>query len=397
MKFDLRLSVQVAKIKGIPIRLHFTLVIAIALISFTLASSFMPFYFPDRSPTEYWIIGIAGSVIMFISVFIHEVAHSVLAERYGVKVREIILFVFGGVSDITDELKDYRKELKMAAAGPITSFLLAGIFGLAWWLTLTTHPIDISTRIIVPILYYSALLNAILGAFNLIPAFPSDGGRILRSILVSRKKDYNESTRTAANVGIAISYAIIGIGFIILFSGDLFGGIWIMLLGWFLKGGADSYLAQIQLTSILSKIYLRDILNTNIISVQPHITGEELLRDYFKKYMKSAFPVVDERNKLQGLVTLARLLSVPEKNLSKIKAQEVMIKLEELIIIVDPNTTAENALMQMTQKRLGKVFICKESGELVGMVSKTDILNLEMERQEIAQTIKRASEVRIEG
>ncbi len=384
------MSIQITKVKGIPIRLHFTLVIAIALISFTLASGFLPFYFPGRSIAEYWIIGIVGAVIMFISVFIHEVAHSILAERYGVKVREIILFVFGGVSDITEEIKDYRKDLKMAAAGPITSFVLAGIFGSAWWLISTIYPVGIATRVIVPILYYSTLLNVILGTFNLIPAFPSDGGRILRSILMSKKKDYNEATKTAANVGIAISYAFMAIGFIILFSGDLLGGIWIMLIGWFLKSGADSYLSQIQLASILSRVHLHDIMNANIISVPPYLTGEELLRDYFNKYMKSAFPVVDGRNRLLGLVTLARLLSVDEKYLIRTKAVDIMIPLDELII-ADANTTAENALMQMTGKRLGKVFICSQNGELVGMVTKTDILNVEMERQEIAQMIKKSS------
>jgi Zn-dependent protease/predicted transcriptional regulator len=390
------LSVQITKVKGIPIRLHFTLVIAIALISFTLASGFLPFYFPGRSTAEYWAMGIVGVVIMFISVFIHEVAHSILAERYGVKVREIMLFVFGGVSDITEELKDYRKDFKMAAAGPITSFALAGLFGLAWWLISTISPVGIAARIIIPILYYSALLNMTLGAFNLIPAFPSDGGRILRSILMSRKKDYNEATKTAANIGIGISYVFMGIGFILMFSGDLFGGMWIMLIGWFLKSGADSYVAQTKLTSILSKVYMRDIMNSNIISVSPYLTGEELIRNYFNKYMKSAFPVVDERNRLLGLVTLARLLSVPEDNLIKIKAENIMMQPEELII-VGANTTAENALMRMTGKRLGKVFICDKSGELVGMVTKTDILNVEMERQEIARTITKSSSLRTVG
>ncbi len=328
---------------------------------------------------------------MFSSVLVHEIAHSILAQRYGVKVREIVLFVFGGVSDISEELKDYKKELKMAAAGPVTSFILGGIFGLAWWL-MSSIPIgEMSIRnFVIPILYYGAFLNMILGAFNLIPAFPSDGGRILRAILVRRKKDYNEATKSAANVGIAISYAFMAFGFITLLSGEIIGGIWVLLLGWFLRSGAESYLAQIRLTSILSRTYLRDIMNTNVISVKPDLAADELLRDYFNKYMKSAFPVVNERKKLLGLVTLARLLAVPEANLNRVKAEDVMIHRSDLIVM-NADMTAENALTQMTQKRMGKVFVCKEdTDELVGMVSKTDVLNVEMERQEVAQTIRKS-------
>jgi Zn-dependent protease len=390
------MSVQIAKIKGIPIRLHFTLVISIALISFTLASDFMPFYFPGLNTAEYWAIGIVGAIVMFSSVLVHEIAHSILAQRYGVKVREIVLFVFGGVSDISEELKDYRKELKMAAAGPATSFILAGIFGLARWLLsvlVTAVPSTASevTKLSIPILYYAALLNTILGAFNLIPAFPSDGGRILRSMLVRKKKDYNEATKSAANIGKGISYAFMAAGFVILFSGDLIGGIWIMLLGWILKSGAESYLAQIQLTSILSRIHLNDIMNPNVISVRPELNGEEMLREYFDKYMKSAFPVVDETNRLLGLVTLAGLLAVPKNNLGRVKAGEIMIDKDELIVM-GANMTAENALMQMISRRSGKVFICSElSGELLGMVSKTDILNVEAERHDIAQTMRKTA------
>lgn len=385
------MSLQIAKVKEIPIRLHFTLVIAIALISFTLAIDFMPFFFPGLNSTEYWTIGIIGAIILFSSVLTHEIAHSILAQRYRIKVREIVLFVFGGVSDISEEPKDYKKELKMAAAGPATSFILAGIFGLAWWLVSSIPFGEPSVKnFVIPILYYGAFLNTILGAFNLIPAFPSDGGRILRSALVRHKKDYNEATKLAANIGIAISYAFMAFGFITLLSGEIIGGIWILLLGWFLRSGAESYLAQIQLTSILSRTYLHDIMNTNIISVRPDLTADELLRDYFSKYMKSAFPVVDERSRLLGLVTLARLLAVPETNLSKVKAEEVMIHRSDLVVM-NAGMTAESALMQMTQKHLGKVFVCEEeTDELVGVVSKTDILNVEAERQEIAQTIRKS-------
>jgi Zn-dependent protease len=127
------LSFQIAKVKGIPVRLHFTLILVFLLITWTLASNFMPQYFPDLAPIQYWIMGIAGAIVLFVSVFLHELMHSVVALRYGMKVRQIILFIFGGVSDIQEETKDFRKEFRIAAAGPIASFAIAGIFAAIWW------------------------------------------------------------------------------------------------------------------------------------------------------------------------------------------------------------------------------------------------------------------------
>jgi Zn-dependent protease/CBS domain-containing protein len=385
------MSIQITKVKGIPIKLHFTLIIAVALITFTLATDFMPFFFAGLSSVEYWIIGIIGAIIMFSSVLIHEIAHSILAQRYGIKVREIVLFVFGGVSDISEELKDYRKEIKMAAAGPAASFILAGIFGLAWWIISSFYLGEPAIKnFIIPILYYGAFLNAVLGVFNLIPAFPSDGGRILRSVLVRRKKDYNEATKSAANIGIAISYVFMAYGFLSLFTGEVIGGIWVLLLGWFLRNGAESYIAQVRLASILSKVQLHNIMNTNIIVVSPDTTAKELLQDYFNKYMRSAFPVVDQENHLLGLVTLARIVAIPEANLANMTARDMMIPRSDLIVM-SSNRTAEEALIQMTKRHMGKALVCKErSEELIGMISKTDVLNVEMERQEIADIIKKS-------
>jgi CBS domain-containing protein len=225
-----------------------------------------------------------------------------------------------------------------------------------------------------------------LGAFNLIPAFPSDGGRILRAMLVRRKKDYNKATKTAANVGIAISYAFMGFGFFAMLAGSFVSGLWILLIGWFLRSGAQSYLSQIELSSVLSVLRFRDIMNTNVVSVKASFRADLLLEGYFRAYMKGAFPVVDDRNVLLGMVTLKKLLQTTENQRAKLTAAEVMIPKEDLSVM-SPDATADIALMQMTKTKIGKVFVCDE-GKLIGLVSKTDILNVEMERDEIAQTLK---------
>jgi Zn-dependent protease len=263
------MSLQITKIKGISIRLHFTLIIVFFLIAWTLSGSLMPQVHPGLTRTEYWIIGIFGASTSFISILIHELAHSIVALRYGLKVRQIILFIFGGVSDIEEgeSSKDFHKEFKIAVAGPITSFVIAAILGSAWWLLLlvvsqpggssTSTTINAIKIIAEAVLQYGAIINTVLGSFNLIPAFPLDGGRILRSALLRWKRDYDQSTKITVRIGIAISYVFMAIGFIIMLSGSFIGGMWLLLIGWFLNSGAQSYLEQHQLSAVLSGVYLR--------------------------------------------------------------------------------------------------------------------------------------------
>jgi len=207
------LSLEVAQIRGIPVRLHFTLLIVSFLIAWTLAGILMPELYPGLAISVYWIMGIIDAIVLFVSVLLHELAHSIVAQRYGL-VREIVLYIFGGVSviDDQDELasKDFRKEFKIAIAGPFTSFVIAVILATSFWLLLyiTVGPHNnadnVSAIIAVGVFQYGALVNLLLGGFNLIPAFPLDGGRILRSALLSSKNNYDKSTKITARIGMAI-------------------------------------------------------------------------------------------------------------------------------------------------------------------------------------------------
>ena len=373
------MSFQIAKVKGIPVRLHFTLILVFLLITWTLASNFMPQYFPDLAPVQYWIMGIAGAIVLFVSVFLHELMHSVVALRYGMKVRQIILFIFGGVSDIQEETKDFRKEFRIAAAGPVASFAIAGIFAAIWW------PISQSAAsfpVIEGVLLYGATVNVLLGAFNLIPAFPLDGGRILRAGLIRWKRSYNEATRIAAKVGIAISYGFMGLGFFAMLFGSFISGIWILLIGWFLNSGAHSYLAQHELTSVLSTVKLQDIMNTRVIAVGKDTSIGELLARYFGRYMKSSFPVLDDSGRLLGMVTVQKALDVPEHSRESVRVAEIMIPASHLAIML-PETPADQGLTHMLQTGMGKIFVCNAQGIMLGLVSKTDIMDVAKERQEL--------------
>ncbi len=387
------MSLQVAKIKQIPIKLHFSLILVFFLIAWTLAYGFMPQYAPDLSQVQYWIMSIIGTVILFLSVLIHELSHSIVAKSYGIRVKQIMLFIFGGVSDIEEEPKEFKKEFKMAIAGPAISLALSAFFAIFWWITtvlITASFDDFSKTVLIMtngILFYTSILNLILGIFNLVPAFPMDGGRILRSLLFSRNKNYDKSTRIAVRIGVIISYVFFGLGILAILSGSFVSGIWIILIGWFLQNGAQSYLYQYDIMKILSKIRLEELMKTNIISVPEEITVNAILRNYFNIYMKSSFPVTKLNYEIVGIVTLKSCLNVPEPERDTILVKNIMTPKRE-IKLLNVNDTAEKALSIMIKENQDKVFVCNDSDIVEGVVSKTDIIEAMDERKSFLQQSK---------
>lgn len=175
-----------------------------------------------------------------------------------------------------------------------------------------------------------------------------------------------------------------GFGFLSILGGAFIGGIWLILIGWFLNSGAQSYLYQREITSVLSGVRLIDVMNTRVIAVREGTNVDELLRNYFNTYMKSAFPVLNTQGELLGMVTLKEVMDVPEDRRHKVKVEEIMMPRKHLIILT-PDRKADEALMQMTRRHMGKVFVCDKEGKLLGLISKTDIMNVVNERKEYVQ------------
>ena len=280
----------------------------------------MPNINPGLSTLEYWIMGIICAIILFVSVLLHELAHSIIALKYGIKVRQIVLFIFGGMSDIEEEIpgggevsREFGKEFKIAVVGPVTSFIIAGMLGIILVLVSLVNVngvSDLSSSMVLNItkgvLWYGMVINIILGGFNLIPAFPMDGGRILRAALLRWKKDFDQATRISVKAGIVMSYGFMGMGFLIMFSGSFVSGMWLLLIGWFLNSGAQSYLSEHELMRVLSSIPLSAIMNTRTITVGKHLTIDSLIENYFNVYSKDSFPVVSSdpnASRLLGMVT----------------------------------------------------------------------------------------------
>ena len=416
----------------------------------------MPLFYPGLPQWAYWTMGILGGIILFISVLLHELSHSMIAKRYGFRVRQIILFVFGGVSDIQDEPReDYKKEFTLAIVGPISSFALAGLFAVVWYVliqvgvtttatsqadilfampqlqreqartspTTTVSGEEVVGSIAQGIMRYGIIVNILLGGFNLLPAFPLDGGRVLRAGLMRWKGNYHDATKTAVKVGIGISYGLMAFGFLTIFTGSFTGGIWLILIGWFLQSGAQSYLQQHEITTALSGVRLYQIMNTQFIAVTQSMNIKEVLEDYFNIHRKSELPVVEKEVDntagtnyyyLLGSITAKDAMSVSEKNRESVKVEEVMIDKKNLVIM-SPDKTADIALNTIMEENKSRIYVCEnpsvgksstkrtekmqqqmmmthstvKSDRLVGIVSKTDILNVAKERMEYTDSMKR--------
>ena len=384
------MSFTIVRVKGVKIRVHFTFLIVFALVTWTLSAQLLPMVLPGLAYVIYFSVAVVGAILLFGSVILHELAHSIVAIRYRIQVRQIILFIFGGVSDIEEEPRDYQKEFKIAVVGPLTSFGLAGIFSLFSFIIegIPGSDSSITLQAIDVVLSYGATVNIMLGGFNLIPAFPLDGGRILRAGVVRWKKDYDKATRIVVSTSIIISYALMAFGFISIVTRSFIGGLWILLIGWFLNAGAQSYLQQQELGSILSGVRLRDIMNTNIITVKKGANLHDVFTNYFEVYMKTSLPVVDDAGSLLGLVTLPTATSIPEEKRKVTVVDDIMVARGDLIVM-DLNKNAYEALNEMARRKMNMVFACNAEGKIEGLVTKTDILNIAAERQKYFQILTR--------
>ena len=370
------MSIRLGKIMGIPVRIHYTLWFVFILIAWTLAYGYMPHQYPGLSTITYWAIGIGSAVVLFASVLVHELSHSYIAKKNGLPIARITLFFFGGVSEMTEEPQDAGLEVRMAAAGPLMSFLIAGILAAVWYVAQAVRaPIVITATV-----GYGALINGVLGAFNLLPAFPLDGGRVFRGSLWKHSKDLISATRTATRVSEALSLLMMLGGFASIILGDFVDGIWFVVLGWFIKSGAETSLRQTLVGEALSGVTVNDIMTRQTLTVPPDITVQQVVSDYFLVHPHGGYPVVKD-GQLLGLITLTCVRSVPKDTRDYETVAKAMIPLERTLA-APPNLSALDALHKMAREKVGRLLVTQD-GQLIGIVTRGDLMRTIQTRQEL--------------
>ena len=375
------MSLNIGRIIGIPVRIHYTLWLVLLLIAWSLAEGYMPQHYPGLGAITYWAIGIVSAIILFVSVFLHELSHSYIAKKNGLPIKRITLFFFGGVSEMSEEPKDPALEVRMAAAGPLTSFLIAIVLGAFWLLTFSIGgPSPDGLTPIIATLYYAALLNGVLGAFNLIPAFPLDGGRVLRGSLWNRSKNLLSATANATRVSEAISLLMMAVGLFFVVFGDFVNGLWIIFLGWFIRSGAETSLRQTRLTESLAGVRVGDIMTRELLSVSPDASVQQLVSDYFLVHPHGGYPVVSN-GKLLGVVTMSSVRSIPRDKRDFERVSQAMVPFERTIT-VSPTTPAIDALQMMAKNGVGRLVVM-DGDKIAGMVTRGDLMKTMKARQEL--------------
>jgi Zn-dependent protease/CBS domain-containing protein len=291
-----------------------------------------------------------------------------VAKKNGLPIARITLVVFGGVSEMREEPKDPRLEVKMAAAGPLTSFLIAAVTAGLWYLNLTLQGwVGLTAT-----LQYAAMINALLGAFNLVPAFPLDGGRVLRGAMWSRSGNLLKATNLASRIGEAFAFAMMLGGFVAIFFGDFVDGIWFLFLGWFLRSGAESSRNQTIISEALAGVRVGDVMTREVLTVPPEMTVQQLVSDYFLVRTHGGYPVVKD-GKLLGIVTLQCVRTLPKDMWNHTSVAQVMVSCERAVTI-GPDAAAADAMAKMARQRVGRLLVTAGDNMLLGILTNGDLM-----------------------
>jgi Zn-dependent protease len=368
--------IDLFRILGFEIRIDLSWVFLAILIAWSLSTGLFPFRYEGLSPQTYWTMGVVGAFGLFLSIIFHEIAHSLVARRFGMPIKGITLFIFGGVAEMKSEPPSARAEFMMAAAGPLSSLFLASAFyGICQLPAGAEWP-----EAVRGVIKYLAWINGVLGVFNLVPAFPLDGGRILRSILWGWKKDLRWATRVAAAMGAAFGLLLIILGIFTFLSGNFIGGMWWFFIGIFLRGAASGSYQQLLVRKALEGEAVRRFMKSDPVTVTPSTTVEQLVEDYIYRYQHKLFPVVEKGGRLQGCVTMKQVKEVPREHWSLKTAGQIALSCSRDNTI-DVKTDALEALSIMNRTGSSRLMVT-EGGRLVGIISLKDMLrflNLKVE------------------
>ena len=369
-------SFKIGKIAGIEIGVHWSWLFIFVLITFSFASGILEEFFPEWSVARRWGVGVIIALIFFASILLHELSHSLVAKEKGIPVNGITLFVFGGVSNLGREAQSAGEEFQIAIVGPLTSLAVGAFFAILWAALRTVAPQEAA------IAGYLAFINGVIAAFNMLPGFPLDGGRVFRSIVWARNRDLLRATRTASKVGEYVAYTLMIVGVVqfVAFSNPL-GGIWMILIGVFLRNASASSYEQMVLETALQGVAAADVARTDYTPVPPTMVVAQLVDDHMLAGRGRCYPVV-AGEELLGLITLTDIRRLERDQWASTSVYRAMTPFERLRTVA-PEEDAMHVLHLMGEADVNQVPVV-DGQRLVGIVSRGDVLRLIQVRRAMA-------------
>ena len=383
-------SIPLGKIAGIEIGIHYSWFAVLALVSWSLAEGYLPSHFPGWSARTYWATGLVAGLLLFASVLVHELAHSVVAKARGFPVEGITLFLLGGVSRLRAESRRARDEFVISVVGPITSIVLSAVFGIAmlafqegnipaqvsvWYLTL----IHLKNTPVAAVVWYLAFINLLLAIFNLLPAFPLDGGRVLRSVIWGTTGSLSRATTVAAWGGRIIGLLLIALGVVQILGGNFLGGLWIAFVGWFLHRAAGESQREAVAEDAIQGVRVRDVMDAYPVTIGPGVSLSEAVHEYFVRRGARALPVC-EGDQLVGIITLTDIKGVPQERWSFVTVGDEMTSIP--LKHVNPEDELHQALALLGEHSINQTPVL-EGERLVGLLSRAHIIRYLHSRREL--------------
>lgn len=363
---------RIGRIFGVEVGIHASWLLIFGLVTWSLAVGYFPSLAPDIGRTEALVLGVVAATLLFVSVLVHELAHSLVARARGLDARSITLFLFGGVSNLGGESKQPATEFVVAVVGPLTSLVIAGLaFLAAAVLGPESRPGLVAA--------YLATINLLLGLFNLLPGFPLDGGRLLRALVWNATGSLRRATEVAVRAGQLVAYGFLAWGVWRVLDGELLSGIWIAAIGWFLHGAASASLQQVVIDQRLRGVRVRDVVRPDPTFVLPGETVARLVDEVMLPGYRRAVPVVDGR--VVGIVTLSDVRAVPPERRASTTVAEVMGGRDGVrtIGLDDSLLDALEALGAGDYEQLPVL----DEGRLVGLLTRGDIVRAIQIREEL--------------
>jgi Zn-dependent protease len=352
---------------GFKIQVDWTWVFLAVLVTWSLAVGYFPLGHKGLSQATYWSMGVTGALGLFGSIILHELSHSIIARRYGIPIKSITLFIFGGVAQMDKEPPSAKAEFLMALVGPIASVLLALGFYCAQVIGTAQHV----PEPVLAVFGYLTFLNGLLAAFNILPAFPLDGGRMFRAALWQWKHDLRWATQLASRVGAGFGLVLIGFGLLNLIGRNVVGGIWLILIGLFLRTAAHSAYQQLLTRRAFEGEPVRRFMTTSLVTVSPDLSVNQLVDEYIYRYLHDLFPVIKD-SRLLGCVSSRQVRNVPREEWDRHTVRDLMTPCTDQNTI-DAETDAIKALSLMNRTGNTRLLV-REDNRLVGIIALKDIL-----------------------